>query len=277
MNEKVIDFELQYFLNKQKEAQEKIKNHEFQSVIETLKEPMEKIEELANTEIYCPQNLFESAVCLNYLGKEVHQNSFAKINFYDFYLMLAASYYNLNKLDESQKYYKMAIKLDPVSSIARQYDIEIDLKNKHYDDVLNNLQDAMYFAYTRPDIAKIYKLSGDFLRAQKDYEMSIVSYFLSIVYDINDDVANLAKEVANEAGIDIDSEEWLSEAYMKKFFNTYKIPLMPNQKLYELAKAMGDDARSKREYKAAKFSYQLAYNLMLDDELKPVLDELSKI
>ncbi len=276
MSEKIVSFELQYYVSKQKEAKKCLLERKFDEVIKILKEPIEKIDEVCKGDIYCPQNVFEAAVCLNYLEKEVHQNSFSKINFYDLYLMMGASHYNLENYSEAQRYYTMAIKLDPVSSIARQFSIDINLKVNNLDDILSSIQDAMFFAYTREDIAQIYKLTGDFLRIQKDYEMSIVAYFLSNVYTINSEIIKLAKKSAHEENIEINSEEWLSEGYMKKFHNTYKIPLLPNQKLYELAKAMGEDAYNKKQFTIARNSYQLAYNLMLDEELKPILDELSR-
>ena len=276
MKENVVDFEIEYYLNKQKEAQEKLLNHEFEEVINLLKEPCEKIDEVYESDIYCPQNIFETAICLNYLGKEVHQNNLSKINFYDFYLMMASANYNLNNYEIARDYYRKAIKLDPASCIARYFEMEIDFKLNYYDDFISNAKDALYFAYTRPDMAKIYKLVGDYLRHEKDYEMAIVAYHLSIVYDLNDEVAKIVQDTAKEGKIDIEKEDWLSESYMNKFFNTYKIPLMPNELLYNLAKAMGDDAYGKKHYGAAKLGYKIAYELMLDEELKPILDEIEK-
>lgn len=276
MKENVVSFELQYYLNILREAKKKQTNKEYKEVVKLLKEPLKKLNEITSGEVYCPQNVFESAVMLNYLGKEVHQNNFAKVNYYDLYLMNAISNYELGNIEEAQKSFKQAIKLNPVSSIARRYDIEIDLKNKHYDDVLNNLQDAMFFAYKRPDIAKIYRLAGDYLRTQKDFEMALVSYYLSLAYDIDDNMMNNINDTAKEGEIDLESEDWLSESYMRKFLNAYKIPIMPNQKIYDLALAMGEDAYNKKAYKASKYSYQIAYDLMLDDELKPKLEELAK-
>ena len=82
MKDNVVDFEAKYYLNKQSEAKKKLLNEDFKGVISVLEDPCKKIDELLDTELYCPQNVFEAAVCLNLLGKEVYQRNFARINFY---------------------------------------------------------------------------------------------------------------------------------------------------------------------------------------------------
>ena len=62
MKDNVVDFEARYYLNKQKEAKEKLLNKDFKGAISVLKTPCEKIDKLLDTEIYCPQNIFESAI-----------------------------------------------------------------------------------------------------------------------------------------------------------------------------------------------------------------------
>ena len=51
----------------------------------------------------------------------------------------------------------------------------------------------------------------------------------------------------------------------------YKIPIMPNEKLITLAKAMGKEAQIKKSYKVALFVYKIAYELTYEC-LKKLLD-----
>ena len=276
MKENVVNFEAEYFLKKENEGQKAILDNDFTKVLDILKEPLEKIDNMQDIEMYCPQNIFDAAIFLNYLGKDVKQTSFSKVNYYDFYLMAASSHYNLGHLKEARDYYRKAIRLNPASSIARIFELTIDKELGEYDSYISNIQDALYFAYNRSDLATIYSLAGDFLAHEKDFEMAIVAYNLSVVYDLKDDTLDLISNVAKEGNIDLDSEDWLSETYMKKFYNTYKIPLMPNEKLSELASAMGDDAFHKKAYGVAKYAYKVAYELTYDEKIKAIIDEIEK-
>lgn len=273
---KVIDIDVEYFLNREKEAQGALLDSKFDEALDILKEPISKIDEFYQSEIYCPQNVFDSAILLNYLGKEVSQKSFAKVNFFDFYLIAGSANYNMNNKEEAREYYRKAIKLNPASSIARIFDIRISEEINDYDDLLGKFQDALYFAYNRADMGKIYKLAGDYLVHKKDFENAMVSYHLSMIYDLNDEMADIISKVATDNKIDLDNSDYLSEEKMKKFYDEYKIPLMPNDKLSELALAMGDDAYNKRSYAVAKYSYKIAYDLTFDEKIKSILDEIER-
>ena len=145
--QKVIDIDVEYFLNKEKEAQEALLDSKFDKALEIVKEPISQIDKFYQLEIYCPQNVFDSAILLNYLGKEVKQSSFAKVNFYDFYLIAGSANYNLDNKEKAREYYQKAIKLNPASSIARIFDIRISEEINDYDNLLGKFQDALYFAY----------------------------------------------------------------------------------------------------------------------------------
>ena len=276
MKDNVVDFEARYYLNKQSEAKEKLLNKDFNGAISVLKTPCEKIDKLLDTEIYCPQNIFESAVCLNFLGKEVHQTNFSKINFFDFYLMMGASYYNLDDKKTAKEYYEKAIKLDPCSLFARVFEMKICIELNNFEDFLTKIQDAMFFAYFRADMAKVYNFAGDYLVYKKDYEMALVAYHLSNVYELNDDIAIKIKETASKAEIDTNSKDFLAEDYMKKFYNAYKIALMPNQNMINLSMAMGKDSYSKKDYWTSKLCYEIAYDLTYDESIKPIIKDLEE-
>ena len=275
MRGNVVSFEAEYYSNKSKEAQAALKNDEYEKVLEIIKEPLSKIDSLDEIEVYCPQNIFEQIILLNLLGKEVHQNSFSKINYFEFYLMAATSYSSLNNFEKAKEFYEKAIKLNPANSVARISAMRVATKMNYFDGFLNNIKDAMFFAYTRNDIGQIFELAGDYLTHEKDYEMALVAYHLSIVYRIDDSVAQKITEILKKENIE--SKDWLSEYYMKKFNNTYEIPLMPNEKIVLLAEAMGADARKNNAYGVSIFSYNIAYELTLDDKYKKELDEVNAI
>ena len=275
MKDKIVDFESTYFLKKQKECQAAFSKNDFNKVLELAKEPLNKINKMDNIEMYCPQNVFESAVCLNYLGKEVKQTNISKINYYDFYNMAGQSQFSLGNKKEARELFKKAIKLDPVSSYARQFELLISIQLDDYEDFLAKIQDALFFAYKRADIALFYKMLGDYLLHIGDLEMGMVSYNLSMVYKPDETIVQIIKNTANDLNLDIDNTNYLSENYMKKFHNTYNVPLMPNNKLSDLAIKMGEDAYNKKAYKAAKLSYEIAYELTYDEKLLKKLEELN--
>ena len=275
MKDNVIDFEARYYLNKLSEAKSKLLNQDFKGAIEVLDDPCKKIDKLLDTELYCPQNIFESAVCLNLLGKDVYQRNFSRINFYEFYKLMASSYNNLGDKKKAKDFYNKAIKLDPVSLFARISEMELSLELKEYDDFLTKIQDAMYFAYSRQDMAKVYDLAGDYLVYKEDYEMALVSYNLSNIYVLKDEMASKIEDVAKNAEIDLDSKSFLAEDYMRKFYNTYKIALMPNPNIVKLSLTIAKDAYDKMDCCASKLCYEVAYDLTYDESLKPIIEELA--
>lgn len=275
MKDKIVDFETTYFLNKRKECQNAFAKNEYQKVIDIINAPLSKIDNMLDVEIYCPQNVFDKAIFLNYLGKEVKQTSFSKINYYDFYMMAAESQFALDNKKEARELFKKAIKLNPASSRARGFELLISIQLNDYEDFLAKIQDALFFAYNRADMALFYKMLGDYLLHIGDHEMGMVSYNLSMTYKPDETIVQIIRNTAKDLNLDIESNNYLSENYMRKFHNTYNIPLMPNSKLSDLAIKMGEDAYNKKAYKAAKFSYEIAYELTYDETIKKKVEELN--
>jgi len=273
--------DLEYLLEKQKEGINKLQKSDFNGVIRGLKEPLKKIEEVienTNGDVYCPQNIFDTCIFLNCLGKEVKQEDFPPLNFYDFYLLNAAANFNLNNLEESKTNYEKALKLNPASDICRVQLLNIKSQKNDYENFLDDIYEAFYFAYRRVEIGHLYKYVGDYLKHIKDYEMSVVAYCLSALYDLDDEAYKCADEVSKEGKFSLEDKEWLSEEYMNNFYQKYKIPLMPNERIIQLAEQMGDDAYNKKVYPISRFSYGIAYDLTLDEKYKKILEDIqSKI
>ena len=272
MKDNVVDFETEYFLKKQKEAHVAFDQNDFNKTLAIIAEPIKKIEEINETEVYCPQNVFDAAIFLNYLGKPVKQTNFSKVNYYDFYMMEGSSLFNLEYKKEARDFFRKAIKLNPCGISARILELLISVELDDYENFLENIQDALFFVYDRENMSLVYKLAGDYLLHIGDHELGIVAYHLSLLYKLDDTVANLVKTVGQELNIDIDSQDWLSETYLKKFHNTYKIPIMPNEKLITLAKAMGKEAQIKKSYKVALFVYKIAYELTYEESILKTIE-----
>ena len=71
MENNIVNLEEEYFKKKNQEAYQKLVNREFKEAKEILKEPIEKIEISVKEQVYCPQNVFEAGIFLNFLGKSV--------------------------------------------------------------------------------------------------------------------------------------------------------------------------------------------------------------
>lgn len=276
MENNVVNLEDEFLKKKNKEALESLMNKDFAKVKEILKEPIEKIDEkLKGQKTYCPQNIFDATIFMNYLEPKAEQKDFAKLNYYDFYLMMGATSYNLNEYDDSRKYYEKALALNPASSVARLQLFEMDKREKKFDTFAEDVKDFFEFAYRRADIAKAYRDIGFYLYEQKDYEMSIVAYYLSNVYQATEISMQEVKHIAEKENIDLDSKQWLSEEMMGEFYDKYKFPLLPSQKLVKLADVLANDAYEKKALKTAQFAYTVAYELTLDDRYLEKVKELS--
>lgn len=277
MENNVINLEVEYFKKKNQEAYQTLMNKDFEKVNELLKEPLDKIQNSVKENTYCPQNIFEAGIFLNFLDKKVEQKDFANINYYDFYLISAAANYNLNLLEKSREDYVKAIEFNPASSIARLQVLEIDKRQKNYDTYLEDVKEFFKYAYRRTDIAKAYRDVGYYLYEVKDYEMALVAYYLSNVYEFTEAAINEIKHIGEVEKIDLDSKAWLSEEMMGEFSNKYKIPLLPSEKLTSLAIAMANDAESKKALPVAKFAYQVAYELTLEEEYLKKIEEMKNM
>ena len=276
MDNKIFDLEEEYFKKKNKEAYEALKDRKFAEVKEILKEPLEKIEpKLNEKKLLCPQNVFEAAIFLNFLEPKAVQDDFATVNYYDFYLMMAATEYNLENYEESRKFYDMALKLNPASCVARLQLLEIDKIEKKFDNYANDIKELFDYAYRRADIAKAYRNMGYYLYEIKDYENAIVSYFLSNIYELTELSMKEAKHIAKVAGINLDSKQWLSEESMAGFYDTYKVPLLPSENLIRLSGVMAEDAYSKGALNNAFFLYAILYDLTLDEDVANRIREIT--
>lgn len=276
MENKIVNLEEEYFKKKNQEAYVALMNREFEKVIAILKEPIEKIENSVKKSVYCPQNIFEAGILLNFFDNKIEQKDFSKVNYYDFFLMSGAAKYNLSLLDESKSDYQKAIQFNPTSAVARLQVLEIEKCQKQYDTFLLEVQEFFKYAYRRGDIARAYRDIGYYLYDKKDYEMALVAYYLSNIYEMSELAINEIKHIEKEAGIDLESKAWLSEEMMGKLTNQYKIPLLPNEKLTSLALALAEDATQKGALKVAKFAYQVAYELTLEEKYRQKIEEFQK-
>lgn len=279
MENNIVNIEIEYFKRKSKEAYDLLVNKEYAKVKDILVEPISKInEQFKEDKKYCPQNIFEAAIFLNFLEPKANDKDFATINYYDFYLMNAASNYNLGNLKESKENYKTAIKFNPASSVARLQSLEIDKREKNFNTFVDDIKELFKYAYRRKEIALAYRDLGFYLFEKEDYEMAIVAYYLSNVYEVTEESMNEVKHISEVAKIDIDSKQWLSEEMMSELYDKYKVPLLPNQNLVKLSIAMANDAYEKKAYQTSLFSYQIAYELTLEEEYGEKIKELvSKI
>ena len=121
-----------------------------------------------------------------------------------------------------------------------------------------------------------YRDLGFYLFEKEDYEMAIVAYYLSNVYEVTENSMNEVKHISEVAKIDIDSKQWLSEEMMSELYDKYKVPLLPNQNLVKLSIAMANDAYEKKAYQTSLFSYQIAYELTLEEEYIEKIKELKE-
>lgn len=276
MKDNIVNLEEEYLKKKNAEAFGYLMNRQFEKTIEVLKEPLAKIKGPMIENKYCPQNIFESGIILNFLNKKVEQKDFAKINYYDFFLMSGSAKYNLGQYDESRKDYQTALELNPASAVARLQVQEINKIQKQYDDFLDDVRELLRLAYRRADIARGYRNIGFYLYDKKDYEMALVSYFLSNVYDMSELATNEIKHIGESKGIDLNSKAWLSEEMLREFSNKYNITLTPNDKIVTFALAMAEDANKKKAFKVEKFAYQVAYELTLEEEYKKKYKEIKE-
>lgn len=277
MGDNVINLELEYFKRKNDEAYNMLIKKEFKKVIEHLKEPLEKIEvKLTGQKVYCPQNIFEATIFLNLLEPKATEEDFGNINYYDFYLINASANYNLGQYEEARKYYEKAIEINPSSAVARLQKMEIDKTEKKFDNFVEDIKEFFKYAYRRTEMARAYRNVGYYLYEKKDYEMAIVAYFLSNAYEVTETAINEAGTIAETAEIDLDSKQWLSEELLGELYEKYKIPLLPNPDLVMLANVVSDDAYNKEALISARFLYQVAYELTLEEEKLQKIEELNE-
>lgn len=278
MKDNVVDMELEYFKIKNKEAYETLMNKEFDKVVTMLEEPIEKIESKLNgLKVYCPQNIFDASVYMNFLEPKATQKDFANINYYDFYLIRGAANYNLERFEEAKKDYKKAIEFNPTSSVARLQLLEIAKREKKFETYIDDIKELFKYAYRRVDMARAYRDLGYYLFEIKDCEMSIVAYYLSNAYEFTDFSMKEAMHIAEEADIDLESKNWLSEEMMGELYNKYKVPLLPSQELTKLSMAIAQDSYEKKAYGVSLFAHKIAYELTLDESLNGKIDELKDL
>jgi len=243
MKENVVDFEYEYYLKKEKEAKQALNKCDYEKVLNIVSEPIEKIKKIDGLEIFCPQDEIDSAILLNLLSHDVKQTNFSKNNYYVFHFIAGLAYYNLNKFEDAIEHFKKAKELDPADIKSRIFELLVLDKLHKYDSFINDVQEVLYFAYRDEDLSSIYEIVGNYMLNHKDYEMAILTYYISLSYLKNEKIENKLKEIEQESGISLEEQDWLSKTYMKKLYNAYKIPIGPNEKVKKIVEKVKNNSK----------------------------------
>lgn len=275
MENNVVNIEQGYFEKRDLQIQKLLASGHYLAAKKLLKETLTKIEKkLKGAMVLCPQNMIEKRIMLNLLGKEASTREFSKINYYNFYLMMGNVEYNLQHFGEARKYYRKAIELNPTDSKAKLQILKMNQMERKYDMIIADLNNLFKFAYKKKEVAAAYRYLGYYLCEIKDYEMSLVAYFNSIVYEINEMAMKEIDDIIELEGIKLGSKECLSDEYLNKLCYKYHISAKPNEDVVNIIVGLAEKALAKNSLKVAKRAYKIAYELTLNLDYVLAVDEV---
>jgi len=214
------------------------------------------LEEIIYKEIYQPK-------------KEVRINpeSFAKL-----YSLYGSLLFELRRYDEAQETLEKAMKWNPVKAEIMFELGEIFKLRKQYDEYLELTKRCLECAYSSRHIARCYRNLGYYYIEQKEYDTAIVLYYLSLQFDNEDKTASSELlYISQETG------KQIKEPSLKKVETIMKkqgIQFGANPLVYNIAFFLGKDAQENKEFDAARYFYEIAYELTGDEDVKKIIDDL---
>ncbi len=189
----------------------------------------------------------------------------------DLYYIYGFLLLETNQLDKSEEYLKKAIKINPVSSriileLCEIYKMHTYNYNKYY----MYATDALKYAYFPQDIARSYRLLGQYYVEENLLETAFALFRYSMEYEMSPIAYSEITYIQNK-NINLSLEESI------EIIKNKNIQLGANPFIIDTLEELTNEYEENKLYSQALYFLRLQYNLTNDEELIEKIENIQKL
>ena len=190
----------------------------------------------------------------------------------DAYLLYGSLLIELKRFEDAKIALKKALRWNPIDfNITSEY-TEIFKITRDLDTFYKLTLDAFKIAYHPETLARCYRNLGFYFIEKKLYPEATVCYLLSM--NFSSDNKQAQSELYYIQSLNNGKLKTPSEKEVKEFSEKYGFPTGSDRDILSLAYSYGMHLREQGIYDAAKFCFEILYNLVKDPEIKKMIDNL---
>jgi len=222
-------------------------------------------------EYFCFNNLLEKLIYIDTFKPEKEVMQIPE-NYAEMYFKCGNVLFEIEEYDNAKIVLEKAICYNPVNTEYLFELGEVYKVKKDWDMVLKINKDCLKYAYTNKSIARCYRNLGYYYVEEEKYEYAIALFNLSINYDKEGMVAySELYYISNKTGLDI---KFPAPQIIKKILEENNIQIGANKSVLDLAYTIGFNAQKNNQVEAAKYYYNIIYELTNSNEIKKILDNM---
>lgn len=189
----------------------------------------------------------------------------------DLYYIYGFLLLETNQLDKSEEYLKKAIKINPVSSRIILELCEIyKMHTYNYNKCYMYATDALKYAYFPQDIARSYRLLGQYYVEENLLETAFALFRYSMEYEMSPIAYSEITYIQNK-NINLSLEESI------EIIKNKNIQLGANPFILDTLEELSNEYEENKLYSQALYFLRLQYNLTNDEELIEKIENIQKL
>ena len=188
------------------------------------------------------------------------------------YLIYGGVLIDLKRPEDAQKAFEQGLKWNPVSFPLTSEYIETFKMIGQIDKYFELSLDAFKIAFRPRQIARCYRNLGYYFIEKELYKEAMGCYILSAFLDKESDQAQSEMYYIHTRTGGTVKEPTMDE--ITSYAQKYSFPIGPDKDVIGLAMAYGKHFMDNGQNEAAKYIFQIAYDLIHDEEIKGILDSL---
>ena len=196
----------------------------------------------------------------------------AQFPYTEAYLLNGSVLIDLNRIEDAQKVFKEGLKWNPVSFALNSEYIETFKAIGQIDKYFELSLEAFKIAFRPYQIARCYRNLGYYFIEKELYKEAMGCYILSTFLDKESDQAQSEMYYIHTKTGGTVKEPTMDE--ITSYAQKYSFPIGPDKDVIGLAVAYGRHFMENGQKEGAKYLFQIAYDLIQDEEIKKILDSL---
>ena len=190
----------------------------------------------------------------------------AVFSYTEAYLVYGSVLVDLERIEEAQAVLRKGLKWNPVSFSLNSEYIETFKMLGRIDEFYELSKKAIKLAYRPKNLARCYRNLGYYFVEKERYSEALGCYRFSNVYD--KDAKQSQSEMYYILGMTDGKVKEHSIEEFKNYSKLYDFPLGVDNDIMGLSLCYGEDFLKKGHKEAAKYLYQIAYDMVNDEKLK---------
>lgn len=195
----------------------------------------------------------------------------ADFPFTNIYLSYGSMLLDVGRLEEANEVLGKALRWNPVNMIVRSAYMETLKRLGRIEEYGRMCTESFQYAFRGLDLARCYRNLGYYLAEKEHYHEALGVFMLSRQFDPeNKNTLSEIEYIKNNAG---ELKEPTAEE-MKEYAAEYGFPIGAHEEVLGIAFAYGKHFAGSRSKKAAKYCFQIVYDLTGDGETKELMERL---